>query len=209
MTMDKNDWQRLQWSIVLFVALALTGAGIVAIATKSFNEAVKTNQNSKQASDAARSKASRAREDAQHLSEQIGTYEQMQKRGIIGQEHRLDWIEKIRKIKQERKLIDVNYELEPQQLLDAKADHQAAAVAAPNSNGLDFMSSPMKLQMALLHENDLLDFLADLRAGVQGYIRVSKCDISRASVAATEHGPTAQLHADCDLQWITLRELLP
>ena len=206
MTLDKKDWKLLQWSIVLFVALAVAGAGVVAIATKSFNDAVKTNQQAKQASIAARSRASRAREDAQHLSEQIGTYEKMQTSGVIGQEHRLDWIEKIRKIKQTRKLIDVSYELGPQQLLDAKAGNQATA---PISNGIDFMSSPMKLQMALLHENDLLDFLADLRAGIQGYIRVTKCDLSRTTVAPTDRGPTAQLRADCDLEWITLRELLP
>ena len=64
----------------------------------------------------------------------------------------------------------------------------------------------MKLRMELLHENDLLNFLADLRAEVQGYIRVSGCDLARSPTAVPNHGPAAQLHATCDIDWITIRE---
>ena len=198
-TLTKKDWARLQWSIALFVALAAAGAVIVSLSTKALNDAGKANRQAKQAMDAAHGKASRADEEAQELRDKIAVYQAMETRGIIGQEHRLDWIEKIGKLKKSRKLIDVTYELEPQKLLDAK-------VVAPNLNGFDFMSSPMKLQMALLHENDLLDFLADLRAEIQGYIRVSGCNVTRSTVAAANHGPAAQLRAECDLDWITVRE---
>ncbi len=199
MTLNKKDWSRLQWSVVLFVVLSVAGAVIAGISVKSFDEAVKANQQSKRERDAAHGKAARASEEAQELREKIAIYRTLEARGIIGQEYRLDWIEKIRKIKKERKLIDVAYELGPQQRI-------ASEVVAPNLNGFEIMSSPMQLQIAMLHENDLLDFLADLRAGIKGYIRIRECELTRAVVPPNSRGPTPQLRADCVLGWITLRE---
>ena len=201
MDLNKKDWARLQWSIALFIALATTGAIIVSISTKALSDATQVNQQAKQASIAAHGKAANADQEAQELREKIAVYQALEARGIIGQEHRLEWIERIRKIKQDRKLIDLTYELGPQKLIDTK-------VISPSVNGFDFMVSTMKLKMGLLHENDLLGFLADLRNGIQGYIRVRNCDITRVAPAATtvEHGPAAQLHAECELGWVTLRD---
>ena len=180
-------------------ALAAAGATIVVISTKALNDSTKANQQARQASIAAHGKAARTDQEAEELREKIAVYQTLEASGIIGQEHRLDWIEKIGKIRKARKLIDLTYEIGPQKLLDAK-------VVPPNLNGFDIMSSPMKLQMSLLHENDLLDFLADLRKETQAYLRVRSCDLTRATPATAEHGPVAQLHADCDIEWITLRD---
>ncbi|WP_220636108.1 hypothetical protein [Georgfuchsia toluolica] len=184
---------------MLFIVLAAAGAAIAALSGKAVNDANKANQQAKTAKDTARSKVARAAEEASTLREKIVVYQALQSRGIIGQEHRLDWIEKIRKIKEAHKLLDLNYELGPQQPI--KAD-----VVAPSGNAFDIMASPMKLQMALLHEDDLLGLLSDLRNGIQGYIRVNHCDIERAGAAPPAAGPTAQLRAKCDIDWITVRE---
>lgn len=198
-TLRKNDWGRLQWSIALFVALSAAGTVIATIATKALDDAVKANRQALAAKQDAQGKVARARDEEQELREKIGVYQTLVARGIIGQEHRLDWIEKIRKIKQARKLIDVRYEIAPQKPIDSE-------VAPSALNGFDILSSPMKLDMLLLHENDLLDFLADLRGGVQGYVRVKKCDVARATGTAPEHGPAPQLTASCEVCWITIRE---
>jgi hypothetical protein len=199
MTLNKKDWARLQWSVILFVSLAVAGAAVVGISTKMLGDAEKTNRQSKQERDTAHSKAARASEEAQELREKIAAYQTLEARGIIGQEHRLDWIEKIRKIKKARKLIDVTYELGPQQPI-------ANEVVPSRLNGFEIMSSPMQLQISLLHENDLLDFLADLRAGIKGYIRIRECELTRTASAAVAGGPTPLLRADCVLGWITIRE---
>ena len=74
--------------------------------------------------------------------------------------------------------------------------------------GHEFMSSSMKLQMQLLHEDDLLGFIADLRSRVRALIVVRQCSVERIArgPAATERGVQPQLKADCELDWITLRE---
>lgn len=199
LTLKKKDWARLRWSIVLLLAMTVAGIVIVSMANEALNNAAKANQQATVARNSARSKAAMANQEAQELREKIVVYRTLEARGIIGEEHRLDWIEKIGKIKKARKLIDVTYELAPQKRLDA-------TVVQARGNGFDIMASPMTLQMALLHENDLLDFLSDLRADIQGYIRIRQCDISRVVAAAADHGPAAQLRADCEIEWITLRE---
>ena len=65
----------------------------------------------------------------------------------------------------------------------------------------------MQMRMKLLHEEDLLNFLADLRASAQAYLRVRRCDVERLPKAAGEsRGIPPQLGADCTIDWITIRE---
>ena len=103
-------------------------------------------------------------------------------------------VEQIRKIKTTRKLLDVLYELEPQQVLDGT-----------NASGFVFMVNNMRLQMQLLHEDDLLVFLADLRDGMRAYTSVKSCNVMRQA----RPGSSVQLSADCSVDWITLRERSP
>jgi len=90
----------------------------------------------------------------------------------------------------------------PQKTVDAALLPEGAV-----GGGYEFMSSAMKLQMQLLHEGDLLGFLADLRANVRALIVVRQCNVERiARATSNERGTQAQLKADCDIDWITLRE---
>lgn len=195
MTLTKKDWPKLQWGIVLFVMLATAGACLAIFSNKVFNAASSAQQQARQTRDLARGKAAHVNEEAAILREKIAIYQTLQSHGIIGQEHRLDWIENIRKIREARKLLNLNYELGPQQVIEAGT-----------GNAFDIMASPMKLQMSLLHEDDLLGLLSDLRSSVKGYLRVTHCDIERVSAVSSGAGPAPQLHANCAIDWITVRE---
>ncbi|MFY9329382.1 MAG: hypothetical protein WAO76_15405 [Georgfuchsia sp.] len=200
-TLTKKDWQKLQLSIVLLVLLTAVGIAIAFYSEKTFDDATKLQLRALGAKNAAHGKLARVNEEAEVLRDKITTYQTLQSQGIIGQEHRLDWIEKIRTIKEARKLINLNYELGPQKPIDAD-------VVKSSGNAFDIMASPMKLQMSLLHEDDLLGLLSDLRNSIEGYIRVNHCDIERTSATPSSSGPAPQLHAECDIDWITVREKL-
>jgi hypothetical protein len=58
--------------------------------------------------------------------------------------------------------------------------------------------------MALLHEEDLLRFLADLRASGNAYYSVKKCLVTRSGQAATGTTLTPRLRADCSIDLITV-----
>ena len=52
--------------------------------------------------------------------------------------------------------------------------------------GVDFYASTMKVQIALLHEGDLLGFLHDLRESGNAYYAVRRCAIARTGQAVLE-----------------------
>ena len=194
------DFKKIQWNL-LFLFLAL-GLGVAAVyGAKQFAQKVQvTHQQAKNERNDVRNKLARAQDEEIELRAKIARHQQMTAMGVIGQEHRLDWVERIRQIKQDRKLIDLQYELSPQKQVDS-------AIVPVDGPGFEVMASPMKLQLQMLHENDLLSFLGDVRSSsTQAYVRPKQCSLQRLPPQAKEQPNSALLKADCHLDWITLRE---
>ena len=192
-----QDLKRLRWNLLLLVISAIAGGTAMIAAQRFMKAAHQDEQRAQTQQSEVRNRLARARDEERDLRSKFERYRDLDAHGLIGQEHRLDWIEQIRKIKQARRLIDLRYELMPQQPLDP-------ALLPGGGSAFEFMSSTMHLQMQLLHEEDLLNFLNDLRANVTAFVRVRSCNVDRT--APDTGGPAAQLRADCLLDWITLRE---
>jgi hypothetical protein len=194
MELGASDFKRLWPNLLLLIVCAIASAGTVMLTQhkKDSSLAIDTKAHLDQAETQAR--LARARDEAQELRDKIARYGQIETRGLIGEEHRLEWLERIQSIKSARKLIDVQYELQPQQPIDA-------SLLSGSAGDLEFMSSSMQLHLLLLHEADLLDFIADLNASVDAFVRVRQCNVKRIPGEAR----MAQLRADCTLEWITLR----
>ena len=63
-----------------------------------------------------------------------------------------------------------------------------------------------RLQLQLLHEEDLLNVLADLRNTAKAQVLVRSCEVSRQPRPPGDSpGLHANLKAQCLLDWITLR----
>jgi len=197
---SQDDFRRIRLSLAAAIVMAAVGGAIV-YASMLLHQAEKKNQAMAQAKRAEiQGKLMRAREEELDIKGKIARYNALSSRGIFGEEQRLDWVEQIRRIKTARKLFDIQYEIAPQQAIDA-------ATLPGSSANFDFLSSPMQMKMKLLHEEDLLNFLADLRAAAQAYLRVRRCDVERLPKAAGEsRGIPPQLSADCTIDWITIRE---
>ena len=119
-------------------------------------------------------------------------FQALQRRGLIGEENRLDWIDAIRLSQQQRHLLPLSYEISAQQVLK---------VPLPLTMGqYQLRGSKMQLHMDLLHEMDLLNFFDDLRQA--GYFAVQDCALKRGGGASA--GQSASLSADCSLLWLTL-----
>jgi hypothetical protein len=191
MTPLAKTLQRIRWNLLLFLTTLVLGAAMLYFSRNLLTDADKTHTQAMGKRGEVQGKLANARNEEQELLEKFSRYQGIVAKGYIGSERRLDWIEQIRKIKTTRKLLDVIYELEPQQVLDGG-----------NASGFDFMASKMRLQMQLLHEEDLLNFLADLRDSMRAYIDVKSCNV----IKQTRTGSSAQLAAECMVEWITLRE---
>ena len=135
-----------------------------------------------------------ARAEEQELKERAQLFQQMQKSGIIGAENRLDWTEMLRAIQSELRPPAMTYEF-------------GAQIPLENAAGLDhaYFTSPMRLQLRLLHEEDLLNFLARLQKEAKALVLVRSCRLSPVADAVEAREILPQLSAECELQWITIR----
>jgi len=123
-------------------------------------------------------------------------FAKLQTRGVIGEEQRLEWVELLRDIRDKRRLLDLQYEIAAQRPLDAGP-----------GNGFAFYASTMTMQLKLLHEEDLLRFLDDLRQQARALIQIKSCTVERLPRNNPRSGIPAQLQAECRIDWITLREV--
>ncbi len=180
----------------------MIAAGAAAIYSAS--QLLKAERNNHDAAKARRTEIqgqlSSVRDEEQEIKHKIARFNELTRRGIFGLEQRLNWIEQIRQIKNARKLLDIQYEIAPQLPLDP-------VILSGSSGDFGFFSSSMLFRMQLLHEEDLLNFLGDLRMSAQAFLRVRRCDIDRLPKSGGEgRGPPPQLIASCATDWITVRE---
>lgn len=198
--LGKDDFRRIRLSIAAAVFMIAAGASAIFAATQLFKAEEKEHAAAKAKRAEIQGQLSRAREEEMEVKHKITRFGELTRRGVLGLEQRLNWIERIRQIKNERKLLDLQYEIAPQQPIDP-------AILPGSSGDFEFLSSSMQFRMQLLHEEDLLNFLEDLRTSVQAFLRVRSCDIERLPKTGSEgRGPPPQLSATCTIDWITVRE---
>jgi hypothetical protein len=194
MAVTRDDFKHLQVPLIVAVVLVAVGAATVAAMYKWTERVRLQNVSAQTARNDAGGRLARATEEEREISLNILQYRRLADRGIIGEERRLDWIERLATIKTSRRLFDIRYEIAPQRPLDSTA-----------TSGPAVMMSKMDITLPLLHEADLFNLLDDLRATPRGYFQVKKCSISRsAAVDRKLLAPT--LSAGCELDFFTIRE---
>ena len=87
----------------------------------------------------------------------------------------------------------MNYEFGPQVPLDS----------VPGAS-YGYHSSQLKIQLRVLHEEDLLSFVGQLQKQAKALVLFHGCKLSRVP-AASQSGDAAQLVGECTMEWITLR----
>jgi hypothetical protein len=201
MSFTNNDLRRLRWSLIFLVLTIVAAVAMVLVSRQLVGQAETSQRQLAAQQRGIHARIARARDEEQDIRSRIARYEQLHNRGVIGLEERLDWVEQIARIRNNRRLLDVQYELSPQKPID---DNVLPGGAAAGSH--EVMASTMKLRMQLLHENDLLGFLDDLRRSVHAHLLVRECLVERTAGIAGERGLPAQLRADCTIDWVTFRE---
>lgn len=199
----RDDLRRIAPSLA--AALVMIALGVLAVwFVLQQSQIAQRDRNAAQSQrSASQQRLAQSRDEEQEIKQKIARYNTLVARGIIGEEHRLDWVEEINAIKSARQLYDLQYEIAPQKPIDT--------TILPGAGGsYEFYASTMQLTLQLLHEEDLINFLADLRAKVHADIRPRSCDVARlpktAAGGADKRGPQPLLKAECTLDWITVRE---
>jgi hypothetical protein len=181
----------------LAIALALLGAGAALMwsaagALRSAQAQLAVAQTERRQNN---ERLARIAEEEREVSEKIDVYQRLKSLNILGEERRLEWADAITRIRTERELLDLRYIVERQKLL----------TSAPGKPGsVDFYASTMKVDLALLHEEDLLRFLADLRQSGNAFYAVKKCALTRTGQAVAGATMTPRLRGECDIDLITV-----
>lgn len=136
----------------------------------------------------------RVRTEEQEIKARTQQFQQMELAGMIGQEKRLEWTELLRDLQHRLRLPGMNYEFGPQVPLESVAGADYA-----------FHSSQLKIQLRVLHEEDLLNFVGQLQKEAKALVVLRGCKLSRLPGANPAARDAAQLIGECTMEWITLR----
>ena len=196
--------EHLKWAML--GALSLTCLGIAAV--------MHGNSRQQEASrifaiDEAAFRQSKQRLDSvyverREIDDYLPRFNTLRSLGALGDENRLDWIERIASIRGELGLPRLVYTIEPRQ-----ASRQILQPVA----GLAFETSRMKLDFALVHEGDLLRLIERLRTPAMGIFELRACTLARSRAPTTIDGANAgtafagNLEGSCELDWISLTGL--
>jgi hypothetical protein len=189
------DFKRLVLPILAFALLV--GAGAALIWWSKQNLAAAERQLAAVSAQRAQNteRLLRIADEEREVKEKIAVYRRLKDLGILGRERRLEWADAIKRIRAQRGLIDLRYRVAPQKPL-------ASVPGKPGT--VDFYASSMTVRLALLHEEDLFGFLADLRASGNAYYAVRDCTLSRTGVPPAAANLAARVNADCDIDLITV-----
>lgn len=190
----KDDFPLIRKAFIVLIASLLLSAALVGAGrTIQLKQQDDMTQAQVQRNDAS-NKRRQAENDKQEIQDYQPRFVTLRERGFVGEERRLDWIEHIQHIRESRKLLPITYEISARQVFQVGPE-----VTLGN---LELRGSKMKLQMGLLHEGDLLNFLDDLKD--KGFYTVQECKVKRAGAEPeSAHLPLA---AECVIYWLTLGE---
>ena len=184
----------------LALAVVLAAAGIAAVvASQQFLERTRAEHKAVLADrQAIQDKLSRATEEEREIREKLVDYRRLLDRGVIGDERRLEWVETIGQIKNDHKLFEIKYQIEPQRTLDLPG-------ITPNSE-VEFRVSTLKVDMQLLHEGDLMTFLDGLRRNLKSHVLARSCSVQRMDRSGSDRGVAPRLRAECAIDLVTIKD---
>lgn len=118
------------------------------------------------------------------------------RRGIVGREQRLDWVETLKRSAAAIRLPSMRFEISSRQ------PYTPDYALAPGP--YEVHASTMKLDLGLLHEGDLAVLLRDLERAAPGFFSVRDCTLKRTRETVERDVRGANVHAECNLVWLTI-----
>jgi hypothetical protein len=195
MNFSAAELRKLGPALAILLALMVVGAGLIFWTKQEQRSADAQLAAARTERSQARERLTRIAEEEKEVNDKLEVYRRLKSLRILGEEQRLEWADAMTRIRTSRELLDLRYIVERQRLLLSAAGKPA---------NVDFHASTMKVEIALLHEGDLLTFLRDLRDSGNAFYSVKRCQINRTGTAATGASIVPRLRAICDIDLITI-----
>jgi hypothetical protein len=197
MTRDELDWSVIKFSTIIFTAILLVSIALI-VGSWTFKEDMFREYNKNKALFNSISQRYLAVDEdekviRQHYPEFIALY----KKGLVGREHRLNWIETLRASSERIKLPGLTYGISPQETYTPGFNINLGRFA--------LYSSAMKLNIGMLHEGDLSRLIIDLNEHADGMFTITECRFTRSSATLIERHDAKNVTANCKLEWLNIR----
>jgi len=202
MKLNKQDWQKLQTPLVILGAVIITVALLFGFAQYYNTNQEQALQTQKNLLNAARQRYQSSGTEKDMITEFLPQYQALISQGFVGEERRIEWVDDLRAQHKNHKLFGIKYNISQQE--------KYTPVFAQNLGGFVLHRSIMKLELDMLHEGDLLQLTESLNANNAASFMLRDCEIVRLNTNGTPSNQLiANLHAQCELDWLTLREPAP
>lgn len=201
------SWQQqtpVQRSAALLLLTALGAALLLGGAYWYRDSSFKRQKQAQQSLQYIEYETSLAKERYALLVEHQDTFLRLVAGGIVGDEHRLSWIEALKYGARYFRIPKIKYRINARALdnIDSFA-FNAEADEPPK-----LFRSRMELEMSLLHEGEILSLLDTLHSNAEGAFTVDQCTVSR-SAEQLVWDLSANFRALCFLDWYTIARPKP
>ncbi|MGH8581671.1 MAG: hypothetical protein ACREWG_02555 [Gammaproteobacteria bacterium] len=196
-------WADIEWSMlggaVLALVVSLALAASLVQGTGYFRE--RMDARAQQSQQRARDISARylaVDEEELIIKEQYPRFIELYRRGVIGQEQRLTWVEVLRQAGEKIKLPELRYEIATREVYQPDFELPGG--------GFQVNASTMKLHLGLLHEVDLFALLREVDQRAAGLYSVKECVLRRVGDDPIDTQTVGKnVEADCELLWYTLQ----
>jgi hypothetical protein len=190
------DWSILRGTIAVFVLSLAASAGMVS-ASFYFRQHMEREYQVHHGEFREASRKYLAVDDEERIIDQFfPEFRRLYDDGLLGRERRLSWLEALRRAGDANGLKQVSYKLDAQR--QATPDFSIAL------GDYRLYVSTMSLNLALLHEGDLLRVFKALDRDALGQYALKRCSLKRTGERLDLSGHDANLTADCKLDWLTI-----
>jgi hypothetical protein len=195
--MNKIDWHYLRKPLIFFCVAVAICVALILVGTE-YEEA--KYEEYLQALTTLRTTHTLYRNivnDIDLLEQYRNRYNDFKSSGLVGKERRLSWVESLESTNKVLRLPTLSYNLGPQELF--------ARPEFKELRGVSVRSSPMDLNIGLLHEEDLFALLEGLRLSIKNLFTVDRCIINRpGSLSDTLSTKSVNLQAQCTIRWVSI-----
>jgi hypothetical protein len=192
--MTRADLKAIRNPALTFIAVLIAAAAAIYYTEQFVVDARKQLKQQEVLLRDARTRLQKSGDEKDVIVKYLGAFQQLERRGFVGEEQRINWLDSLRLTNQQADLFGVDYDI------SAQKPYAYAADLTPGP--IQLYGSVMKLRFRLLHEEDLMRFLNTLARQGAGLYTVDQCVVRRVDTGGViRYQPN--LAAECELAWIT------
>lgn len=192
------DWGILRAALIFLCIALVISVALFAGGQYIWQQASEAHETQKRSLNSVRDQYQALDDERRLIEDYLPKFEELEGKGIIGKEHRLNWVEALREGAARAKLPELRYQIYEQEEYTPEFPVETGA--------FKLYASDMRLEIGLLHEGDLPALLRVLKRQAHGVYSIRDCKVTRSGNELKKDPKATNLRATCDLTWFTIRE---